>query len=195
MAEAHAARWPDRAGSRPSSSAQARASTEHHEHHDHHVLIEPDEDRWRWRRKIRQNPRQLARLPGLRRRSLGLLLLCLGLVTGPLPGPGGIPLVLLGLAIWSSEFEWAHRLMIWFKVQLQRFQAWSRRQAGRCSGWPSSAVLRHCSASPTCCSLGVPGLGARLRRELAAAAARRLNADRPYDAGPGRRARADTMSP
>ena len=30
-----------------------------HEHH-HHILIEPAEDRWRWRRKIRQNKRQLA---------------------------------------------------------------------------------------------------------------------------------------
>ncbi len=48
-----------------------------------------------------------------------------GRVTGPLPGPGGIPLALLGIAIWSSEFEWAHRLMIWFKVQLKRYQAMS----------------------------------------------------------------------
>src|SRR5919107_2589366 len=83
---------------------------EHHEPHHHHVLIEPGEDRWLWRRKIRQNPRQLAvyrSLVGI----LGLLLICLGFVSGPLPGPGGIPLILAGLAIWSSEFEWAHQLM------------------------------------------------------------------------------------
>ena len=35
--------------------------------------------------------------------------------------------MLLGLAIWSSEFEWAHRLMHWFKLQLHRFRAWPRR--------------------------------------------------------------------
>ena len=97
---------------------------EHHEPHHHHVLIEPEADRWRWRRKIRENPRQLAvyrSLVGV----LGLLLICLGFVSGPLPGPGGIPLILAGLAIWSSEFEWAHQLMHWFKAQLHRYRTWS----------------------------------------------------------------------
>ena len=97
---------------------------EHHESHHHHVLIEPEADRWRWRRKIRENPRQLAvyrSLVGV----LGLLLICLGFVSGPLPGPGGIPLILAGLAIWSSEFEWAHQLMHWFKAQLHRYRTWS----------------------------------------------------------------------
>ena len=45
-------------------------------------------------------------------------------MTGPLPGPGGIPIVLLGIAVWSSEFEWAQRLMYWFKAQLKRYLAW-----------------------------------------------------------------------
>jgi len=56
---------------------------------------------------------------------LGLLLICLGLVTGPLPGPGGIPLVLLGLAIWSSEFEWAYKLRQRFKAEIRKFRGWS----------------------------------------------------------------------
>jgi len=99
---------------------------EHLEHHHHHVLIEPEEDRWLWRRKIRQNPRKLAvyrSLVGL----AGLLLICLGFVSGPLPGPGGIPLILAGLAIWSSEFEWAHQVMQWFKAQLARYHIWTPR--------------------------------------------------------------------
>ena len=83
---------------------------DHHDHH-HHILIEPEEDRWRWRRKIRQNKRQLA-VYRVAVGVLGLLLIAVGLVSGPLPGPGGIPLVLLGLAVWSSEFEWAHQLML-----------------------------------------------------------------------------------
>lgn len=93
------------------------------EKHHHHVLIEPTEDRWAWRRRIRQNPHQL-RIYRVGVAVAGLLLICLGLITGPLPGPGGIPLVLLGLAIWSSEFEWAYRLRQRFKAEIKRFRAW-----------------------------------------------------------------------
>src|SRR5215204_2523219 len=106
----------DQAGRRP----RHRQDAEQH----HHVLIEPGEDRWRWRGKIRSNPHQLRIYRSLVALA-GLLLVCLGFVSGPIPGPGGIPLVLLGLAIWSSEFEWAHRLMMWFKDQLHRYQQWS----------------------------------------------------------------------
>ena len=100
-------------------------STSHHHHH--HVLIEPEEDRWRWRRRIRENRRKLA-VYRVAVAIAGLLLVCLGFVSGPIPGPGGIPLVLLGLAIWSSEFEWAYRLMQWFKLQLRRYRAWPGRR-------------------------------------------------------------------
>jgi hypothetical protein len=116
--------WEQDASDLPQSEHPSEHGEHHHHHHHHHVLIEPEEDRWAWRRKIRQNPRQLAvyrLLVGL----LGLLLVCLGFVSGPLPGPGGIPLVLAGLAIWSSEFEWAHQLMHWFKAQLVRYRTLS----------------------------------------------------------------------
>ncbi len=98
-----------------------------HHHHDHHVLVEPQEDRWAWRRKIRQNPTKLA----IYRIAVGiggLLLVCLGFVSGPLPGPGGIPLILFGLAIWSSEFRWANRLMQWFRLQLRKYRGWTPRR-------------------------------------------------------------------
>jgi uncharacterized protein (TIGR02611 family) len=97
---------------------------EHHHDHHHHILIEPEEDRWRWRRRIRENKRRLA-VYRVAVALLGLLLIALGLVSGPIPGPGGIPLVLLGLAVWSSEFEWAHQLMLWFKKQLHGYRTWS----------------------------------------------------------------------
>ena len=105
-------------------SAHSEQVDEHHEqhpHHHHHVLLEPEEDRWPWRRKIRQNPRQLVvyrSLVGV----LGLLLVCLGFVSGPLPGPGGIPLILAGIAIWSTEFDWANDLMHWFKAKLHGYR-------------------------------------------------------------------------
>ena len=95
------------------------------EPHDHHLLIDAHEDRWAWRRKIRRSPRKLF-FYRICVALLGLLLLCLAVVTGPLPGPGGIPIALLGIAVWSSEFEWAQRLMYWFKAQLKRYLAWPR---------------------------------------------------------------------
>lgn len=114
------------------SHRAGHSSPEHEHEHHHHILIEPEEDRWRWRRKIRQNKRQLIvyRIAvGL----LGLILIALGLVSGPIPGPGGIPLVLLGLAVWSSEFEWAHQLMMWFKKELHRYGTWP--SAGKIGFW------------------------------------------------------------
>ena len=101
------------------------ADQRHHEqeHHHHHILIEPEEDRWRWRRKIRQDKRKLA-VYRAAVALLGLILVTLGFVSGPIPGPGGIPLILLGLAVWSSEFEWAHQVMQWFKAELHRYRTW-----------------------------------------------------------------------
>lgn len=89
------------------------------------VLLDKTDDRWAWRRRIRADPRK-ARVYRIGVAIAGLLLIILGAATGPLPGPGGIPLVLLGLAVWASEFEWAQRLMQWFKRQLHRFRSWGR---------------------------------------------------------------------
>ena len=94
--------------------------------HAHHVL-RTGEDRWAWRRRIRANPHQL-RVYRCVVGAVGLLLVLLGLATGWLPGPGGIPLVLGGLAVWASEFQWAHRLMQRFKHALHVFRGWSRRR-------------------------------------------------------------------
>ena len=43
----------------------------------------------------------------------GYFLIFLGVATGWLPGPGGIPLILGGLALLSLHNEWARRLRIW----------------------------------------------------------------------------------
>lgn len=85
------------------------------------------EDRWAWRRKIRANPHQL-RVYRAIIAAVGLLLILLGLATGWLPGPGGIPLILGGLAVWASEFRWAHRLMLRLKHALHVYGGWSRRR-------------------------------------------------------------------
>ncbi|MDN5725533.1 MAG: hypothetical protein L0G99_06310 [Propionibacteriales bacterium] len=96
-----------------------------HEHGEHPVLLDAKDDRWAWRRKIRMNPRK-AFFYRLGVGIAGTLFILLGFVTGPLPGPGGIPLVLLGLAIWASEFEWAQKLMSWFRRQLAWVRRWPR---------------------------------------------------------------------
>ena len=90
-------------------------------------LVRVREERWAWRRRIRSNPHQL-RLYRAAVGLLGLLLVLLGLATGWLPGPGGIPLVLAGLAVWASEFHWAHRLMLRLKHMLHVYRGWSRRK-------------------------------------------------------------------
>lgn len=94
-------------------------------HGSHHILRDSPVDRWRWRARIRQSPHQL-RVYRFGVGIVGTLLVVLGCLSGPLPGPGGIPLVLLGLAVMASEFVWAERLMELFKRQLHRFRSWSR---------------------------------------------------------------------
>lgn len=42
--------------------------------------------------------------------TIGMLFVIAAGLTGWLPGPGGIPLFLIGIAILATEFEWAMRL-------------------------------------------------------------------------------------
>lgn len=111
--------------------------TEHRHHFPHaHIphphLIDPGEDRWKWRARIRRDPRKLF-FYRIGVGVAGLLLMVAAIITGPLPGPGGIPLFLLGLAVWSSEFEWAQNLMLRFKALFDRYRGWSK--ARRVTFW------------------------------------------------------------
>lgn len=117
---------PDPGSDDPDTSAHDDAGTHRHRI-DRPQLINRTDDRWEWRRKIRADPRKL-HFYRIGVAVAGALLIILGGITGPLPGPGGIPLVLLGLAVWASEFAWAHRLMGWFKHLLHLFRGWSRRR-------------------------------------------------------------------
>lgn len=44
--------------------------------------------------------------------TLGMLLVVISPFTGILPGPGGIPVFLLGIAILASEYDWADRIKL-----------------------------------------------------------------------------------
>ena len=52
----------------------------------------------------------------------GMLFVMLGIALTALPGPLTIPPVLIGLWIWSSEFQWAARFFATFKRKAQ--DAW-----------------------------------------------------------------------
>lgn len=91
---------------------------------DPNHTLDDHEDRWSWRRRMRENPR--TRGPyrigvGV----VGVLLILLAGATGWLPGPGGIPLAIAGLAVLASEFEWAQRLLHPVEVRWKRFLRWS----------------------------------------------------------------------
>ncbi|TFV87356.1 PGPGW domain-containing protein [Blastococcus sp. CT_GayMR16] len=53
----------------------------------------------------------------------GLLFVVLGIALTALPGPLTIPPVLVGLWVWSTEFEWAARFFAAFKRKAQ--DAWN----------------------------------------------------------------------
>ncbi len=57
---------------------------------------------------------------------VGLLCIAAGVALSVLPGPLTIPPVLLGLWIWSTEFEWAHRLFASFRKKGK--EAWAHAQ-------------------------------------------------------------------
>jgi len=94
---------------------------------DRNITLDQYDDRWEWRRKIRADPRKhlIYRIVvGV----VGGLLIVLAPLTGWLPGPGGIPLLIAGLAVLASEFEWAQRLLHRVNVRVRRLTAWTGRQ-------------------------------------------------------------------
>ncbi|WP_226345011.1 TIGR02611 family protein [Agilicoccus flavus] len=80
---------------------------------------------WAWRRRIRENARLYhAYRWGIA--ALGAVIVVTGLVLVPLPGPGWL-IVFLGVAVWASEFAWAHRLHGWGRERLRGWEAYVRR--------------------------------------------------------------------
>jgi uncharacterized protein (TIGR02611 family) len=59
---------------------------------------------------------------------LGTLVVALGIVLIPLPGPGWA-IVILGLAIWAIEFTWARNLLDFTKRHVQNWTHWVGRQS------------------------------------------------------------------
>jgi uncharacterized protein (TIGR02611 family) len=56
---------------------------------------------------------------------IGSCIAVLGLILMPVPGPGGTPVFLAGLAILATEVEWARRFLARFK---EAYQGMSKRK-------------------------------------------------------------------
>ena len=59
--------------------------------------------------------------------SLGALVVLVGIVLIPLPGPGWL-IVILGLSIWAIEFVWARHLLRFTRDKLRSWTHWVGRQ-------------------------------------------------------------------
>lgn len=60
---------------------------------------------------------------------IGMLFVIISPFTGVLPGPGGIPIFLIGVAILATEFEWAKRLRDWTLDNVKRLgQLWRQHK-------------------------------------------------------------------
>jgi hypothetical protein len=94
---------------------------------DPDVTSDAREDRWEWRRKVRANPRT-HRVYRIGVGVLGAILLIAAPLTGWLPGPGGIPLLIAGLAVLASEFAWAQHVLHRVKTWAQHLAAWTGKQ-------------------------------------------------------------------
>lgn len=68
---------------------------------------------------------------------VGSLVVLLGIVLIPLPGPGWL-IVFLGLTLLGSEYHWARRLLGWLRRVLARF--WERWNAWRAARRESRAA-------------------------------------------------------
>lgn len=60
---------------------------------------------------------------------LGIVLIVTSIALGWLPGPGGIPLFLAGIALLSTQFEWAKKVRAWAFGHLRRAAEKARRSA------------------------------------------------------------------
>ncbi len=111
------------------------------DHEAQEVLEEVTKPVPRWRRgihdrlaRIRANPTGAIALKigiGL----LGAVVIAIGIVAIPLPGPGwGI--VIVGLAIWAVEFPWARHLLHFTRKHVQGWTRWIMRQP-----WPLRSLI------------------------------------------------------
>lgn len=80
----------------------------------------------RWRMGVTANP-HTARLYKIIVGGVGTLIVLIGLVLVPLPGPGWL-IVIIGLFVISTEFHWARHLLHFVRVRVEAWTHWIMRQ-------------------------------------------------------------------
>lgn len=94
---------------------------------DRNLTLDPAEDRWAWRARLRRN-----RVSHLAYRIavgvVGAVVTVAGLIMVPAPGPGWL-VVFFGLLILASEFEFAQRWLDFGKHHVSRWNDWIMTQA------------------------------------------------------------------
>lgn len=84
----------------------------------------------RWRGMIRRRP-WLNTVYKVLVTTLGGLIVIVGLILVPLPGPGWL-IVFIGLTLLGTEYHWARRLLGWLRRVLARFwERWNMWRAVR----------------------------------------------------------------
>lgn len=111
---------------------------------DDNITLDANDDRWEWRRRIRSNPAS-HRVYRSAVAVLGLVVVVIGLIAVPAPGPGWL-IVFIGVSIWASEFEWAQRLLYWGKDRLREWQHWLQSKPW----WVSALVALGTAAIVAC---------------------------------------------
>lgn len=73
--------------------------------------------------------------------TIGMIFVVAAGLTGWLPGPGGIPLFLIGITILATEFQWAERIKQKVLSWVQRAGAWIRLHPKRGSTIIALAIV------------------------------------------------------
>lgn len=89
-------------------------------------LLDEVADRLGFRDRLKANP-VLALAYRIGVAVLGVLVVVLGLVLVPLPGPGWL-IVFIGLGILATEFAWAERLLDYARAKVRAWTGWIQRQ-------------------------------------------------------------------
>jgi uncharacterized protein (TIGR02611 family) len=75
---------------------------------------------------------------------IGGIVIVAGVVVSFIPGPGGLLVILLGLAILATEFRWARRLRRWVNREARSL---TRRLTAK--GRPQSELYREKNGAPS----------------------------------------------
>ena len=119
------------------------------------LVTSPEEpERLSFRQRARRHPRW-GRAYRVGVGVVGVLMMIGAILLGPFPGPGGVPLFLLGIAVLATEFSWARRFHQKMTDFYHRYLGWPRNQ--RITFWVLFAAAVGLFWYISLILIGVPG--------------------------------------